>query len=154
MKSVIPHKKTRYNQSVNTKKANHLITPKLYTQLQYLRLMYSTCKKSLGKAVPANIIKKFNNYITYIVKNSSDSLPTLKLDLTPTIWNKEWADQVKEVWRITFNHIKVLKIKADNKRIEECVNKRARMIYENQTRMLNSLLNSTKIESWSIDYYT
>jgi exonuclease III/ribonuclease HI len=139
-KSAIPYKKTRYNQNVNHKKADRLIPSALYVQLRRLRLMYSTCNKHLNKIVDNASSNKFNRYIEYINKED----PDLEIDDVPIIWNTQWAAHVKVAWKKTFDRIKRLQTTMDNKRIEESIHKRAAMIHDNQTKMLNSLLNRHK----------
>ncbi|CAB5381880.1 unnamed protein product [Rhizophagus irregularis] len=77
---------------------------------------------------------------TYINKHN----PEFKIIEVPTIWNQTWALHIKSAWNQTMELIKKYRTKAQNQQIEDYINKRAAMIKNNQTKMLNSLLNRHK----------
>ncbi|GES76493.1 hypothetical protein GLOIN_2v1790829 [Rhizophagus clarus] len=58
--------------------------------------------------------------------------------------NPSWAAHIKVAWKMKFDQIRKLQKDADNKHIEECINKRAEIIQTNQTCWINSLLNRYK----------
>ncbi|GBB88614.1 hypothetical protein RclHR1_15190004 [Rhizophagus clarus] len=69
---------------------------------------------------------------------------TLQIQLVPHIWTASWAAHIKVAWKMKFDQIRKLQKDADNKHIEECINKRAEIIQTNQTCWINSLLNRYK----------
>ncbi|CAB4485138.1 unnamed protein product [Rhizophagus irregularis] len=140
-KSKIPNKKIKVVNNMARKKSVITIPKFLYVQLRKLRLMYSTCNKFMKQPMQFNLKNRFNRYITYINKHN----PEFKIIEVPTIWNQTWALHIKSAWNQTMELIKKYCTKAQNQQIEDCINKRAAMIKNNQTKMLNySLLNRHK----------
>ncbi|PKB95763.1 hypothetical protein RhiirA5_436081 [Rhizophagus irregularis] len=140
-KSKIPNKKIKVVNNMARKKSVITIPKFLYVQLRKLRLMYSTCNKFMKQLMQFNLKNRFNRYITYINKHN----PEFKIIEVPTIWNQTWALHIKSAWNQTMELIKKYCTKAQNQQIEDCINKRAAMIKNNQTKMLNySLLNRHK----------
>ncbi|PKY56354.1 hypothetical protein RhiirA4_428190, partial [Rhizophagus irregularis] len=123
------------------RKKSAITIPKfLYVQLRRLQLIYLTCNKFMEQPTQFNLKNRFNRYITYINKHN----PEFKIIEVPTIWNQTWALHIKSAWNQTMELIKKYHTKAQNQQIEDYINKRAAMIKNNQTKMLNSLLNRHK----------
>ncbi|GBC24583.2 hypothetical protein GLOIN_2v1790829 [Rhizophagus irregularis DAOM 181602=DAOM 197198] len=119
--------------NMSKKKVDLLIPKHLYVQLRQLCLMYLTCKRLMGQPIPITYINHINQQCNNVKLNAPDA-----------VWNAAWANHVKDAWTVTMNIIKQHQTSAQNKLIEDFINKRASMKQNNQTKMLNSLLNRHK----------
>ncbi|CAB4417576.1 unnamed protein product [Rhizophagus irregularis] len=85
-----------------------------------------------------------------LLKAAKSKIPNKKIKVgknmahKKSIWNQTWTLHIKSAWNQTIELIKKYRTKAQNQQIEDYINKRAAMIKNNQTKMLNSLLNRHK----------
>jgi exonuclease III len=113
-----------------------------YKDLRLIRILIKICRENLGLPPDHNTKQKFDNVCANI--NIQYELQSDKLPSIPELWNSEFMTKAIKAGTCIKDMMKKVRLEKEVTQIMEFVDKRASIIQENQSTMLNSLLNRTK----------